>query len=88
MVKIILNYQWVKKSSKSYDYLASFFFKSSKARVINLGVNVFIGLTVVFKFLGGPLILKLTPKTPSPTFFPIKISPTTGIFDTTLFSEF
>ena len=30
-------------------------------------------------FFGGPLILKLTPKTPSPTFFPTKILPKTGI---------
>ena len=37
---------------------------------MNLGVKVFIGLTVVFRFFGGPLILKLTPKTPSPTFLP------------------
>ena len=38
-----------------------------------------IGFTVVFKSLGGPLILKLTPKTPSPTFFPISKSPINGI---------
>ena len=28
---------------------------------------------------GEPLILKLTPKTPSPVLFPIKISPNKGI---------
>ena len=47
--------------------------------MINLGVKVFIGFTVVSKSLGGPLILKLTPKTPSPTFFPISRSPSKGI---------
>ena len=52
---------------------------------MNLGVKVFIGLTVVFKFLGCPLILKLTPKTPSPTFFPTKISPIKGIDEIVLF---
>ena len=36
---------------------------------MNLGVNVLMGLTVVLRSLGGPLILKLTPKTPSPAFF-------------------
>ena len=36
--------------------------------MINLGVRVLIGFTVVSKLPGGPLILKLTPKTPSPTF--------------------
>ena len=46
---------------------------------MNLGVKVFIGLTVVSKSFGGPLILKLTPKTPSPTFFPISESPINGI---------
>ena len=46
---------------------------------MNLGVKVFIGFTVVSKFWGGPLILKLTPKTPSPTFFPIRKSPIKGI---------
>ena len=30
-------------------------------------------------FFGGPFILKLTPTTPSPVFFPTKISPTSGI---------
>ena len=53
----------------------------SKVRVINLGVKVLIGFTVVFKFFGGPLILKLTPNTPSPIFFPTKISPRRGIDD-------
>ena len=48
-------------------------------RVINLGVNVLIGFTVVSSFLGGPLILKLTPKTPSPVLSPTKILPRTGI---------
>ena len=33
---------------------------------------------MVFVFLGGPLILKLTPNTPSPVFFPTKISPSKG----------
>ena len=32
------------------------------------------------RFFGGPLILKLTPKTPSPTFLPTRISPIKGIF--------
>ena len=40
-----------------------------------------IGLTEVLSFLGGPLILKLTPKTPSPIFFPTNISPKRGIDD-------
>ena len=39
---------------------------------MNLGVRVLTGFTVVFNFFGGPLILKLTPKTPSPTFFLLK----------------
>ena len=38
-----------------------------------------MGFTVVFISFGGPFILKLTPKTPSPVFFPTKISPKTGI---------
>ena len=46
---------------------------------MNLGVKVLIGFTVVLIFFGGPFILKLTPTTPSPVFFPTKISPTTGI---------
>ena len=46
---------------------------------MNLGVKVLIGLTVVFISSGGPFILKLTPTTPSPVFFPTRISPTTGI---------
>ena len=53
--------------------------------MINLGVKVFIGLTVVLICPGNPFILKLTPKTPSPIFLPTKILPTTGIFDTKLF---
>ena len=51
---------------------------------MNLGVSVLTGFTVVFNFFGGPLILKLTPKTPSPTFFPTKISPRRGIDDIVL----
>ena len=51
----------------------------SSVLVINLGVRVFTGLTVVSNLPGGPLILKLTPKTPSPTFLPTKISPINGI---------
>ena len=35
--------------------------------------------TDVSKALGGPLILKLTPKTPSPTFLPTKMLPINGI---------
>ena len=46
--------------------------------MINLGVKDFIGFTDVSKSLGGPLILKLTPKTPSPTFFPMSKSPIKG----------
>ena len=53
--------------------------------MINLGVKVLIGLTVVFKSFGGPFILKLTPKTPSPVFLPISISPKIGIDPITLF---
>ena len=34
---------------------------------------------MVFKSLGFPFILKLTPKTPSPVFFPTKIFPISGI---------
>ena len=52
---------------------------------MNRGAKVFIGLTVVFSFLGGPLILKLTPNTPSPVFFPTKISPNSGNEPITLF---
>ena len=52
---------------------------------MNLGVNVLIGLTVVFRFCGGPLILKLTPKTPSPIFLPTNMSPNIGIFEIVLF---
>ena len=61
---------------------------SSSIRVINLGVKVLTGFTVVFKLFVGPLILKLTPKRPSPAFLPIRISPITGIFDTTVFKVF
>jgi len=38
-----------------------------------------IGFTVVFKSFGGPLILKLTPKIPSPILSPIKIFPNKGM---------
>ena len=38
-----------------------------------------LGFTVVSSFFGGPFTLKLTPKTPSPTFFPISKSPIKGI---------
>ena len=34
---------------------------------------------MVSKFFGGPFILKLTPNTPSPTFFPTRMSPINGI---------
>ena len=44
-----------------------------------------MGFTVVSSFFGGPLILKLTPKTPSPVFLPTNIFPTTGIEPITLF---
>ena len=40
------------------------FFNFSNVLVINLGVKVLIGLTLVFKSFGYPLILKLTPKLP------------------------
>ena len=43
-----------------------------------------MGFTVVSVFLGGPLILKLTPNTPSPVFEPTKILPNIGIDPTTL----
>ena len=46
---------------------------------MNLGVRVLIGLTVVDRFFGGPFILKLTPKTPSPVLSPINIFPSRGI---------
>jgi len=46
------------------------FFIFSKALTINLGVKVLIGFTVVLISFGGPFILKLTPTTPSPVFFP------------------
>ena len=42
-------------------------------------INWVLVFTVVFKSLGYPLILKLTPKTPSPAFFPTSISPNKGI---------
>ena len=54
--------------------------------MINLGVNVLTGLTVVLIFPDGPFILKLTPKIPSPAFLLTKIFPKTGIFETNLFS--
>ena len=53
--------------------------------MINRGVKVLIGLTLVFKSFGYPLTLKLTPKTPSPTFFPTNISPNKGIEPIALF---
>ena len=46
---------------------------------MNLGVRVFTGFTDVFNLFGGPFILKLTPKTPSPVFEPTSILPKTGI---------
>ena len=52
---------------------------------MNLGVRDFIGLTRVSKLLGGPFILKLTPKTPSPDLSPTKILPSRGIFAIVLF---
>ena len=52
---------------------------------MNLGVKVLIGFTVVFRSFGGPLILKLTPKTPSPVFLPTNISPKIGMEPTNLF---
>ena len=52
--------------------------------VINLGVKDLIGFTVVLIFFGGPFNLKLTPKTPSPVFFPTRISPNIGIDPTNL----
>ena len=39
---------------------------------------------MVLSFFGGPFILKLTPKTPSPTFFPTKIFPNKGILEIVL----
>ena len=53
--------------------------------MINLGVNVLIGFTVVSKFLGGPFILKLTPNTPSPVLEPTSIFPKIGILPIALF---
>ena len=53
--------------------------------VLNLGVKVLIGFTVVFKSFGGPLILKLTPKIPSPTSLGITMLPITAIFEINLF---
>ena len=47
--------------------------------MINLGVKVFIGLTVLFKSFGGPFIWKLTPNIPSPVLLPTKILPSSGI---------
>ena len=77
MIKLILNNDQIKENclklsigKKRHIKLNNLIpFNFSKVRVINLGVNVLIGLTVVSKSPGGPLILKLTPKTPSPTFF-------------------
>ena len=56
----------------------------SRVLVINLGVSVFIGLTELFKSFGGPLILKLTPNTPSPVLLPTKMLPSKGILDIVL----
>ena len=47
-------------------------------------MSVLTGFTVVLRSFGGPLILKLTPKTPSPVFFPTKIFPTIGILEIVL----
>ncbi len=44
---------------------------------MNLGVRVRMGLTVVSKEFGCPLILKLAPNIPSPC-LPVNILPTTG----------
>ena len=71
-----------KTTRNSKDYLAFSFFCFlifSTALTINLGVKVLIGFTVVLISFGEPFILKLTPTTPSPVFFPTRISPTTGI---------
>ena len=57
----------------------------SRVLVINLGVNVFIGFTEVLRSFGGPFILKLTPKTPSPVLSPTKIFPNNGILLIVLF---
>ena len=38
------------------------------------------------RFFGGPFILKLTPKTPSPVFSPINILPSSGIEAIDLFT--
>ena len=46
---------------------------------MNLGVKDLMGFTVVFRSFGVPLILKLTPKTPSPVLSPTKNFPNTGI---------
>ena len=51
-----------KKTLKDYCCLGIFFFADSKALVIKRGVNVLIGLTVVFNSSGFPLTLKLIPK--------------------------
>ena len=40
---------------------------------------------MVLRSFGGPFILKLTPNTPSPVFFPTSISPRIGIEPTNLF---
>ena len=38
-----------------------------------------LDLQLFLSFFGGPFTLKLTPKTPSPTFLPISKSPIKGI---------
>ena len=56
--------------------------------MINLGVKVLTGLTVVLILPGKPFNLKLTPNIPSPVFLPTNIFPTTGIFETRMFNVF
>ena len=62
-MKVLLNFQLERKDILKL-ILINFFFIFSNVLVINLGVNVLIGFTDVSRFLGGPLILKLTPNTP------------------------
>ena len=69
----------MEKKSRNHKIDQLGFLIFSNVLVINLGVSVLIGFTEVSKFLGGPFILKLTPKTPSPVFFPTKILPNKGI---------
>ncbi len=51
----------------------------SSVIVINVGINVLTGMTVVDRFFGGPFILKLTTKIPYHVFSPINILPSKGI---------